>query len=349
MKPNLLALTMLSLLIGINETIAQQPAPTHLFGVYWDDDYLNVQGKGTDNAYTSGERFEYYYLINHPSRLFIDRLMPKAGDHATDIYGWSLMQVMYTPNEIGKTAFQPNDYPWSGALFATHSRFSYNTERSYAYKSEITLGMMGPASLAGPTQRMVHSMIHYTVPEGWSNQYGNSPLLNASFAVEKREWGSNSLFEMIGGARADAGTMLDGLTVYEMMRVGKMSPYFNGFFNLNGAGGTSLTGAGGTRKKSSQFYFFLKPQVQAVAYNAILQGGLFSWKPSMVESYSEDGKLTESPAKYHDISNLLVEVDFGWVLSMGNFSIAYTQKPSTPYMKGLYSHNVGNISIYKAW
>ena len=238
MKQNLLAVAILSILIGINDTIAQQPAPTHLFGVYWDDDYLNVQGKGTDNSYTCGARFEYYYIKPHPSRLFIDKLMPKAGDHARDIYGWALMQVMYTPNEIGKAEFQPNDYPWSGALFATHSLYSYNTEHSYAFKSEITLGMMGPASLAGPTQRMVHSMIHYTVPEGWPNQYGNSPLLNASFAVEKKELGSNSLFEMIGGARADAGIMLDGLTVYEVMRVGKMSSYFNGFFNLNTTGGT---------------------------------------------------------------------------------------------------------------
>jgi lipid A 3-O-deacylase len=341
MKQQLIAMTMLSLLIGINRATAQQKAPTHLAGFYWDDDYWNVQGKGTDDAYTSGQRFEYYYLKSHPSRFFADRLMPKAGNHATNVYGWSLMQVMYTPKEIGQAEFQPNDYPWSGALFATHSLYSYNPEHSYAYKSEITLGMMGPASLAGPTQRLVHSTIHYTVPEGWGNQYGNSPLLNAAFTVEKKEFGSNRLVDFIGGARADAGTMLDGLTVYEMMRVGKMSSYFNGFFNLNTVDGT--------RKKKSQFYFFVRPQVQAVAYNAVLQGGLFSWKPSMVDSLSKEGKSTETPAKYHDISNFLLEVDFGAVLSIGNFTIAYTQKPSTAYMKGLYSHNVGNISIYTAW
>jgi lipid A 3-O-deacylase len=334
-------MTMLSLLIGIKDTIAQQKAPTHLFGFYWDDDYWNVQGKGTDDAYTSGQRLEYYYIINQPSRLFIDRIMPKAGDHAKDIYGWSLMQIMYTPKEIGWAEFQPNDYPWSGALFVTHSRFSYNSAHSYAYKSEITVGMMGPASLAGPTQRLVHSAIRYTVPEGWGNQYGNSPLLNAGFTAEKREFGPNSLIDFIGGARADAGTMLDGLTVYEMVRVGKMSSYFNGFFNLNTTDGT--------RKKNLQFYFFLRPQVQAVAYNAVLQGGVFSWKPSMVDSLSKERKLTETPARYHDISNFLAEVDFGAVLSIGNFTIAYTQKPSTAYMKGLYSHNVGNISMYKAW
>jgi lipid A 3-O-deacylase len=341
MKPKLVAMTILSFFVGVHNMMAQQPPSTHLFGVYWDDDFLNIQGKGTDDAYTCGARFEYYYLKNHPSLLFIDRLMPKAGDHSRDIYGWALMQVMYTPNDISKATFQPNDYPWSGALFVTHSLYSYNPEQSYAYKSEITLGMMGPTSLAGPSQCLVHSTIRYTVPEGWRNQYGNSPLVNASFAVEKRQLGSKNLFDFIGGARADAGIMLDGLTAYEVMRVGKMSPYFNGFFNLNTTGRK--------RKEGFQFYFFVKPQVQAVAYNAVLQGGLLSWKPSMGASHSEDGELTEGPGKYHDISNFLLEVDFGWVLSLGNFSIDYTQKPSTPYMKGLYSHNVGNISIYEAW
>ncbi|TDX00890.1 lipid A deacylase LpxR family protein [Dinghuibacter silviterrae] len=335
MKPLLLALTISALFIGINNGKAQ--APTHIFGVYWDDDFLNVQGKGTDNSYTSGERLEYFYTKNHPSRFFADRLMPKAGRHSTDIYGWSLMQVMYTPDNLLDPNFQPNDYPWSGAVFATHSLYSYNARRAFAYKTELTLGMMGPVSLAGPSQTMVHRTVHYKEPKGWSNQYGNAPLLNVSFAAEKKEWGWSDAVDIIGGTRVDAGTMLDGLTAYEILRVGKLDPYFNGFLNLTG------------RRSKGQFYFFLQPTGEAVAYNAILQGGLTSWKPSRVTTYGENGKMTETTASYHPISNFLFEGDFGWVVSLGNVTLTYTQKPSTAYMKGLYSHNVGNITLYIAW
>ena len=34
---------------------------THLFRVYEDDDFLNIRGNGTDNSYTNGLRFDFFY------------------------------------------------------------------------------------------------------------------------------------------------------------------------------------------------------------------------------------------------------------------------------------------------
>jgi lipid A 3-O-deacylase len=341
MKIRLLFLALFALSTGKGSLFAQSTPPTHLLSLYWDDDYLNIQGKGTDRAYTSGQRIEFYYLKQHPSRFFADRIIPKAGSHSTDIYSWSLMQIMVTPDNISDPNFQPNDYPWSGALFATHSLYSYNRERKFAFKSEALLGVMGPASLAGPTQRQVHSLIHYRVPQGWSNQFANTPLVNVAFSVEKQEWGWKNFLEVISGARIDAGTMMDGLTAYQLVRIGIMDHYFDGLFTLSSASGQS--------RKRTEFYLFMKPQAQAVAYDALLQGSIFSSKPTFsVPSMSTD-KITGTSKSYHDINNLLFEVDYGGVLSVGTMSIAYTQKPTTAYMKGLYKHNVGNITVSKSW
>jgi lipid A 3-O-deacylase len=341
MKIRLLFFTLFTLFIGQKDLFSQEVPPVHLLSLYWDDDYLNLQGKGTDRAYTSGQRIEYYYMKQHSSRFCIDRVMPKAGRQHTNIYSWSLMQVMVTPDNISDPNFQPNDYPWSGALFVTHSLYSYNTELKFAFKSEALLGVMGPASLAGTTQRMVHRLIHYRQPKGWSNQFDNTPLVNAAFSAEKQECGLDNFFEVIGGARIDAGAMMDELTVYQYVRIGIMNPYFEGLFTLRSASGQS--------RKRTEFYLFMKPQAQAVAYDALLQGNIFSSKRTFSEHSQLDSKAGSAPLCYHDINNFIFEADYGCALSVGDISITYTQKPTTAYMKGLYDHNVGNITISKSW
>jgi len=334
-------LTLFAFFLGRTHLFAQEASPTHMLNFYWDDDYLNLQGKGTDRAYTSGQRIDYFYMKQHPSGFFLDRMMPKAGSQHTDIYSWSLMQVMVTPDNISDPSFQPNDYPWSGALFVAHSLYSYNGERKFAFKTEALLGVMGPASLAGSTQRLVHRLINYREPEGWSNQFGNTPLVNAAFSAEKQEWSWNNFLEVIGGARIDAGSLLDELTVYQYVRIGIMNPYFDGL--------SMLKPASGQRRRRTEFYLFMKPQAEAVAYDALLQGSIFSSRPTFSDPSPLDSKAAGTPDRYHAINHLLVEEDYGCALSVGAISITYTQKPTTAYMKGLYKHNVGNITICKSW
>src|ERR1700748_1408863 len=80
-----------------------------LFRIYEDDDFINIRGRGTDNAYTNGTRLDYFYMPRHRPRGVIARAMPKTGDSSVDVYGWGLAQLMYTPNDISSTAYQPDD------------------------------------------------------------------------------------------------------------------------------------------------------------------------------------------------------------------------------------------------
>src|SRR5437870_3533154 len=100
--------------------------PTKLFRLYEDDDYFNINGHGTDNSYSDGTRIDIFYLKKNSNRCFIDKLMPKAGDSSKNIYGWSLMQLMVTPDDLSNKEYQPNDYAYAGALFAVYSLHSYN-------------------------------------------------------------------------------------------------------------------------------------------------------------------------------------------------------------------------------
>jgi hypothetical protein len=320
---------------GVNGTTTEQ-GPTRLFRAFWDDDYFNYSGKGTDEAYTDGTRFELFYLKKKPSRFFIDRVMPKAGDSSINIFGWGLAQMMITPKEIAISDFQPDDYPWSGALFATHTLYSYNEQKKYDLQTEIDMGVTGPAALAGPFQNAVHQLIHYQRAKGWHNQFGNAPLVNLSFTAEKQLAGYDRFIEVIGGGQVFAGTGMNGAAVYSLIRIGKMTPYFKGLLKQYSSAGP---------KKKMQFYFVFKPEVQWQLTNALFQGGINASAPEKVII----SKPSNEVEKYHPLNHMLYSFTFGPVLVLGRFTISSTQTAITAWMKGLYDHKYGNLTLYYSW
>lgn len=333
MKKNL-RLQCFSLFLILKSTIpsvSQMAEPTRIFRMYVDNDFLNVRGLGTDKAYTNGLRFDLFYKIKKPPGLLI---LPHAGPGSIDTYGWSVMQVMITPENLTLPDYQPKDYPYSGALFVTHSLASYNKDKNYSFQTELLAGVRGPASLTRQMQAFIHRTIHDERPMGWQNQLDTKILLNVNFTAEKQLTKLKGFVEVIGGAKVSAGTMTNSLTLYPLIRFGKMNPYFNGFFSQLTK--TVING----KKKKTQFYLFIKPKLTFVASNAILHGNI--QRSTKLERKTN----LENSAS---VNHYLAEMDFGTVINLGSFSITYTQKPSTAYSKGLYSHNVGNISVYFSW
>ena len=317
-----------------------------LFRLYEDDDFINIRGKGTDDAYTNGTRLDYFYMPRKRPHSFADNAIPRAGDSSVDVYGWGLMQLMYTPDDLTSSAYQPNDYPWSGALIATRTVYSYNPAQKYDFQTELVMGILGPAALTKETQTIVHSLIHYIRPMGWSHQFNDYPMLNVNFTAEKQLANEGSFVEVIAGAQAQAGTMQNSLTLYPLIRIGKMNPYFQGFFS-------QFTGSGPQHphRKKWQAYFVFKPDMQIILTEALLQGGPFTTNPNLKDN-GRSGKSANAdapPQPYHPIENIVWCNSYGAVVTSGDFSISFTQNSSTAMMKGLYSHEVGNISLYFGW
>jgi len=406
----------------------KQTLPTRMLRLYEDDDYINIKGRGTDEAYTNGSRVDLFYTRHDPPHWFLDRAFPKAGDSSTDVYGWGIMQVMYTPRHIDDPDFQPDDYPWSGGLFVTHSLYSYNPKANYDLQTEVVAGVVGPASLAGATQKAFHHLIHYTQPMGWGHQFSNDLLLNLNLTIEKEVFavrpGADPLLELIGGGSIHAGTMENKLSAYSLLRVGIMHPYFDGLMSQFASGGSS------DRKGRLQLYFFARPQADIVYTNAILEGGMFTHPPhggsvgthgdgsaadqpggqnaalageggaagagqgggaagatrgggaagaaqgggsaGTVEgggsagaaqggaagagsSQSDGGTKPVTPTaaalpsafrSYRSLRTYTCSIDYGAVLALRTWSISFTQSWSSALMRGLYNHEVGNLSLY---
>lgn len=331
----LLSFALLFWLNTYTSAFAQQDSTNRLFQFYIDDDYINFYGHGTDRAYTNGTRFTLFYTKKNPSRFLLDRLLPKAGSDSHNIFGIGLAQTIFTPNEINRPYFQPNDYPWSGAAYLTHSLHSYNEKHTYDFQTELNLGVNGPASLARQVQETAHHIIHYQQPEGWSNQFGNSFIVNLNFSAEKQLLHYRDFLEVIGAGQVQVGTGINAAAAYSIIRIGKMNPYFQGLM--------SQYSRSGARNKV-QFYFVFKSKIQWVLSNSILQGGPNASRPAPVLILGMNG-ATPTLQYYHPIKNIIASYAYGPVLVINRFSISSIQTTTTPWMKDLYGLTWGNFTF----
>jgi lipid A 3-O-deacylase len=312
---------------------AQKSEPSKMFRVYEENDFFDLRGHGTDKAYSNGTRLDFFYE-KQAIRGLLHKLMPKAGNSSKNIYGWSLMQVMVTPENIRATTFQPNDYYYAGALFAAHSLYSYNAKKKYSFQTELLAGIRGPESFAKQTQKSFHKLINYQEPMGWDNQLRTQPLINISIGVEKGLLSIGDFMELNAGSQLKAGSFMDLLTVYPMLRIGQMSPYFNGYMDQLG----SFTKNG--KQIKTQYYLVVKPSVSFVAYDAMLTGKMEN---------PEKGPVDATSRTSTSIHNSYTDVQYGAVVAHGNFAISYLQTSSTAYRDGLYKHSYGNLCLYFRW
>jgi len=318
----------------INHSVAQEKEPAHLFRIYEDNDGISLIGSLTDNAYTNGTSFEYFYSKLKSSRFFVGRWMPKAGKNAINVFNWKLTQLMVTPDNTDTTTFQPNDYPYAGALFATHGLVSYNVSKKYSFSTEIIFGIRGPASLAEQTQKLIHRILDNPEPRGWKNQLKTSPLININFGVEKQLVAAGQYFELISGAKLYAGSFKDVFSIYPLVRIGKMSPYFDGLLKQFGSYGKN------NRKVATQFYLIVSPAMNWTLHDALLYGETAN---------SSRGQSDQVETRGRKIRNLVMELQYGAVFAYGRFSISFLQTHSTEYNTGLYRHSYANISATIRW
>ncbi len=314
----------------------QHDSLTRMIRISEDDDFMDFSRFGTDDSYTNGTRIDYFYMPAKRPHFFVDRWMPGAGDSSINIYGWGLMQLMYTPDNIDSTGYQPGDYPWSGALVATHTRYSYNPVKHYDLQTELVLGVIGPAALDKQTQTIAHAIIDYDRPKGWSHQFRNDLLVNVNFAAEKELVSCGSWLSVIGGAQVSGGTMQNSAGLYPLILIGKKDNYFNGFFSQHASAGQD------NGHKHWQAYFYAKPEMQLFLTNALLQGGMFTTNPNLQLD-------KDSSRPYPPLQHWIGSFSYGAIASIGRLGISFSQVIMPATLKGLYCHNYGNISLYYGW
>lgn len=231
----------------------------------------------TDRHYTNGIRVSYVSpgggAPEWTGPLF--DTLPQFHAEGDRRVGYSAGQLMFTPDNIAQEALIVEDRPYAGWLYGAMSLHSATETRRDSL--EVALGVVGPASLAEPTQKFVHEVIQTTRPLGWDNQLRNEPGV---LITAERQWRKIVEFD-IGNLAVD-GIPAIGLTVGNIWTFPSASATFRLGQNLPEDFGPprirpSLPGSDAFVPSNDWgWYIFGGAEGRYVARNIFLDGNTFS-------------------------------------------------------------------------
>lgn len=215
-----------------------------------------------DRYYTNGLMIYFRRALN-PDK-FSDQVEKKT-------YEISAGQKMYTPFWGNVPKKEDQDRPFAGYLYAggAYSVF-YKKERVLKLSTEI--GIVGPGSLAEGAQEFLHKTVGFYTPSGWEYQIKNDFAVNLAANYSQLLLRTNdNIVDLSGQGYANLGTTFSGLGASLLFRAGRLNQLFNSAYH-NAVIGNAKT----AKLNKSEFYFYLKPQLNVVAYDATIQGSLFN-------------------------------------------------------------------------
>jgi lipid A 3-O-deacylase len=289
------ATTAAALMLPAAAATAQQYEVPGELRIYEENDWFNPFTEQTDRFYTQGLRVEWLSHSSKRDSNFLPGishadwcLLCGAGAASGAVNtGYAGGQNLYTPQIITIAEPQPNDRPWAGYIYGSRiARITFDEPVLKAKRQdriEVSLGIVGPASLAKQTQILWHKLIDSPHPEGWDNQLRNEPVVQLRYESALR-WPSE------GGDNADIiprvrGNLGNGLTSLEAELTGRIGRNLSGFGALIIPTPTTLAAplairapeAAPSRSKwLSSFNVFGRAGIKAVAHNIFLDGNIFA-------------------------------------------------------------------------
>jgi lipid A 3-O-deacylase len=246
----------------------------------------------SDSDYTNGIRFAWISSEENMPLLArrIAGSLPLAsgGNKRISI---AAGQSMFAPEDLSRRDLVASDQPYAGWLYGSVGMVSDtgNTLDNVM----LTLGVVGPLSLAEPTQKFVHRVVDSPKPNGWDNQLKNEPGIMLTY---ERKWRSIYAGVNLGNINTDA-------TVGATFRLGYDLPADYGPPRIR----PSLPGSDffiPTQELGG--YLFTTIGQRAVARNIFLDGNTFADSPSV------------------DKKNFVTSLQVGAAVTLGETRLSYT-------------------------
>ena len=253
-----------------------------------DDCYTYPWTQHTDRHYTHGIKFSYlagFSAANSAPR-FMERALGWSSVSNYSSWGGVFGQNMYTPEDILNPAPIPTDRPYAGWLYAgpVYERERQLRGNLFVLDSfEADLGMVGPDSLAGATQKTFHrAFFPDDVPAGWRNQVKNEPGLLLKYQRSWRYSPTPTLaryMDVLPRAGFDLGNVFTFANVGVTGRLGWNLPPDFGEATIDSPGSVN---SGLTRNASwLSVYVFGGLDGRAIAQNITLDGSWFRSDPTV--------------------------------------------------------------------
>lgn len=254
-----------------NESVIRGIHADHYFRFYYENDFIAV----TDYYYTSGMNIELVkpsFKKNPLNKVFFGLPGSKMK------YGLALDHYAFTPLSITDSDISYGDRPYAGCISVNSFRIATNEKKRQQISTSLVLGLIGPDTYWKPVQTFLHKhLVPAPQPKGWNYQIQNDLILSYKVNVEKNLIKSNS-FLLNGNVEGVAGTMNDKLSTGLSIMIGKMNDPFQSYETHE--------------KKKWELYFFGHSFVNAIAYDATLEGGMLDRKDPYTLSASQVNRFT---------------------------------------------------------
>lgn len=186
-----------------------------------ENDALKPQsGFYSDRFYTSGLNFSYTTREYDLSSTWMKHLTLLPSKLRFSRFEAGLHQMIHTP--ISRNSLDPKtDYPYSGALLF----FGGITNRSSEMLENIriSLGLIGPYSLAKELSTGVHKIFRAPIFTRWDTQIKNEPILNLDYEVIRKILIFDGDFEVdyMPGVKISFGNARTHASIISRLRLGK--------------------------------------------------------------------------------------------------------------------------------
>ncbi len=309
-----LALTIFAVLALANVTFSQEFK--NEFGFKSDNDsYLGLK---QDRYYTNG-LFIYF-------RRAIDQQKLK-GNLEKVTYEISAGQKIY--NAISGYSPDPakHDRPFAGYLYGG-VQVSFFSNKESLLKVGLDLGTIGPDALGKDAQVFLHKTVGFYDVEGWDYEIANQLSANANVQFAKLLHRSeDKSIDFTLDTYANLGTTYNGAGLGVVFRAGNVNQLFNSAHYNASIGNKSKT----NKIQRKEVYFYAKPQLNFVAYDATVQGSLFN---------------NNSPITF-GVKPIVFAQTLGFKYSSPRFTFDYSLVFQTKEIKSTAKpHQYGSISMF---
>jgi len=295
---------------AIDNTVAERnPDKNRYARVHYENDFYTK----TDYYYTQGMFLEV--IDPGIKRFFFSKLLwqPTVSELKNGI---ALEHNGYTPKDFSKPGIQFGDRPFAATLLFKTFSIATDTIKKRRISTTLSTGIIGPAAGGGEIQTGIHRKTGDAIPLGWHNQISNYPVVNYQVRVEQELLSLPSLALLSVDVMARLGTLSCKTSVGGMLMAG----FFNQPYQSASA-----------KKHKVQFYGYLHPQLNVVAYDASLQGGFFVSDPYTILT----GK----------VKRLVFQQHAGVVVKLFGLYVEYFQSWTSPEFTEGKSHGTGGLQV----
>jgi len=295
-------------------TFSQEKTFQNEFGFRSDNDaYLAI---AQDHYYTNGLFITFRHAIAPQRNLSTYRKKTWEAEAG---------QYMYNAYSGDTERLQEIDRPFAAYLYGG-LKMNWFTNKESHFQAALQIGTIGPKAYGREAQETLHKAVGFYAIHGWEYQVNNETGFNSSFNYSKllTRSGKNDL---ILNSYLNLGNTFSGGGLGVLYRTGNINPIFSSaIYNSRISNSSSDSSA----KRES--FFYARPFLNFVAYNATIQGGMF--------------RPDKGPAIFKP-NRLLFSQELGYMYSKNrwtfNFSVTFQTKELKEQIE---SHQYGSASIY---